>query len=104
MPLSLSKVYLKIVVDKLNSEYVKYVDSQTCGGLIDTTPYHDTHGTPYTISRSLEESGRAESYPHLYAEYKEDAGRVKLSPRAFYEYIVATGGEGVMIKPSDAWS
>lgn len=101
MPLSRRKVYLKIVVDKLNSEYVKYVDSQNCGGLIDTTPYHDTHGTPYTISRSLEESGRAESYPHLYADYKEDAGRVKLSPRAFYEYIVATGGEGVMVKPSD---
>lgn len=111
MPLKRRKVYLELAVKKINSPYVKLVDYQVCGNKIDTKPYHSTHGTPYTICRSLEETGKADSYPNLYQEYldyynismfkpKTD-GFDFLSPRAFYEYIVATGGEGVMLKPLD---
>lgn len=111
MPLKRRKVYLELAVNKINSPYVKVVDYQVCGNTINTTPYHETHGTPYTICRALEESGKAESYPNLYREYQEHykvvslfkpkADFIRLSPRAFYEYIVATGGEGVMLKPLD---
>lgn len=101
MPLARRKFYLDLAVSNANSPYVKMVNYQQCGKKINTTPYHDTHGTPYTICRSLEERGKQESYPNLYAEYSEFKNTTFLSPRAFYEYIIATGGEGVMIKPVD---
>lgn len=101
MPLYRRKVYLQLVVDKINSPYVKMVDSQTCGGNINVSPYLESHGSVYTICRYLEESGKTGSYPNLYSEYLKEPGRITLSPRAFYEYIVATGGEGVMVKPKD---
>ena len=101
MPLHRRKVYLQLVIDKINSPYVKMVDFQSCGGSINVTPYLNTHGSVYTICRYLEESGKSMSYPNLYKEYLKEPGRITLSPRAFYEYIVATGGEGVMVKPID---
>ena len=101
MPLKRRKHYLKLAVEKINSPYVKAVDYQVCGSSITTVPYHNTHGTPYTICRHLEETGKTQSYPHLYNECMNEGKATDLSPRAFYEYIVATGGEGVMIKPLD---
>lgn len=101
MPLKRRKTYLQLAVSQIDSPYVKMVDYQCCGNKISTTPYHETHGTPYTICRSLEETRRTGSYPTLYAEYKNNKDTTLLSPRAFYEYIVSTGGEGVMIKPVD---
>ena len=101
MPLKRRKVYLQLAVEKINSEYVKLVDSQKCGGVIDTRPYHKSHGAPFTVCADLEKKGKLSSYPNLCREYNVCKGIVALSPRAFYEYIVATGGEGVMIKPLD---
>lgn len=101
MPLHRRKVYLQLVIDKIDSPYVKMVDSQPCGGEINVSPYLKTHGSIYNICRYLEESDKTGSYPNLYAEYSKEPGRITLSPRAFYEYIVATGGEGVMVKPVD---
>ena len=101
MSLKRRKHYLKLAVGKINSPYVKVVDSQQCGNYICTVPYHETHGTIPAICQSLEKSNRTGSYPNLYEEYLKNRGSSFLSPRAFYEYIVATGGEGVMIKPLD---
>lgn len=101
MPLQRRKHYLKLAVDKINSPYVKLVDSQMCGGTICTVPYHDTHGTIPAICQKLESTKKTGSYPALYSEYLKNKGSSFLSPRAFYEYIVATGGEGVMVKPKD---
>ena len=101
MPLKRRKHYLKLAVEKINSPYVKVVDSQQCGNFICTVPYHETHGTISAICQSLERTRRAGSYPNLYKEYLNNKGSSFLSPRAFYEYIVATGGEGVMLKPLD---
>lgn len=95
MPLKRRKVYLQLAVDKINSPYVKAVDYQKCGGLIDTTPYEETHGNVYEVLGDLKNPS---AYPHF---AKEALSNYKLSPRAFYEYIVATKGEGVMIKPLD---
>lgn len=101
MPLNRRKHYLKLAVEKIDSPYVKLVDSQTCGNLICTVPYHETHGTIPAICQRLEKTNRTGSYPNLYEEYLKNKGSSFLSPKAFYEYIVATGGEGVMIKPID---
>lgn len=102
MSLKRRKHYLKLAVGKIKSPYVVVVDSQPCGGLIDTKPYFDTHGVPYEVCSELEHKGKLSSYPTLYREHHASkGGLVSMSPRAFYEYIVATGGEGVMVKPAD---
>lgn len=101
MPLKRRKHYLKLAVEKINSPYVQLVDSQPCGKLIDTRPYFNTHGAPLAVCEDLEKRGKLSSYPTLYREYNTNGVLVSLSPRAFYEYIVATGGEGVMVKPAD---
>ena len=101
MPLKRRKHYLKLAVEKINSPYVKLVDSQPCGNDIDTRPYFNTHGAPLAVCEDLEKRGKLSSYPTLYREYNTNGVLVSLSPRAFYEYIVATGGEGVMVKPTD---
>lgn len=102
MPLKRRQHYLKLAVEKINSPYVVKVDSQPCGGVIDTRPYFDTHGVPYEVCGELEKRGKLKSYPTLYKEHHASKmGLVYMSPRAFYEYIVATGGEGVMVKPAD---
>ena len=101
MPLNRRKHYLKLAVEKINSPYVQLVDSQTCGNPINTIPYFKSHGKPYEVCSELEKRGKLSSYPNLCKEYANCRGLVTLSPRAFYEYIVATGGEGVMVKPAD---
>ena len=101
MPLKRRKHYLKLAVEKINSPYVVEVDSQQCGGVIDTRPYFKTHGKTFEVCADLERRGKLSSYPTLEKEYNTCHGLVALSPRAFYEYIVATGGEGVMVKPAD---
>ena len=101
MPLERRKVYLELVVKKVNSPYVKMVIYNKCADKIDVRPYYVEHGTPYTVCRSLEEQGKLSSYPNLMREYKEYPDCLELSPRAFYEFIVASGGEGVMVKPLD---
>lgn len=101
MPLKRRKHYLELAVSKINSPYVVKVDSQQCGRVIDTRPYFKTHGAPYSVCSELEKRGKLSSYPTLCKEYETCKGLVALSPRAFYEYIVATGGEGVMVKPAD---
>ena len=99
MPLERRKVYLHLAVEESDSPYIKEVNYQSCGGNIDTTPFEESHGTPYTICRSLEVEGDSEFYPNLFNEYRKDKNTHTLSPRAFYEYIVATGGEGLIVKP-----
>ena len=101
MPLCRRKVYLQLVVDKLSSPYVKAVTYNKCGEQIDTTPYHYEHGSVQDVAIALESGNSFDSYPHFKKEFYEDEERESLSPRAFYEYIVASGGEGVMVKPSD---
>lgn len=101
MSLKRRKHYLKLAVEKIDSPYIQLVDSQPCGSVIDTRPYFKTHGAPYTVCSELEKRGKLSSYPTLEKEYNICKGLVALSPRAFYEYIVATDGEGVMVKPAD---
>jgi len=92
MPLWKRKQYLQKVVDELDSPYVKMVQ------------YSDT---TITVDPDLKFIGRflkgelKEVYPTLHEELEAQKNRkypYELSKRAYYEYIVATGGEGVILK------
>ena len=97
MPLRRRKHYLKLAVENINSPYVKLVDYHSCGSKI-----------PVMIDNVARLRQKESSYPNLVKEINAlDVGNnpfvslVGLTPRAYYEYIVATGGEGVMVKPID---
>lgn len=98
MPLHRRKVYLQRVIDAVKSQYIEMVDFQTCGRAISTVPYEKTHGNLSEVFNRL--GSKKDSYPNFYREMKSNGGNFHaLSPRAFYEYIIATGGEGVIVKP-----
>lgn len=98
MPLHRRKVYLQKVIDAVNSQYIEMVAYHTCGQAISTVPYESTHGNLSEVFNRL--GNKKEAYPHFYNEMSSNGGNFHaLSPRAFYEYIVATGGEGVIVKP-----
>lgn len=98
LPLKRRKELLRRVVEKAHSSYIEFVDYQQCGKSISTVPYESKHGNLSEVFNNLGEAKH--SYPHFYNEMLKLGGNFhSLSPRAFYEYIVATGGEGVMVKP-----
>ena len=98
MPLSRRKVYLQKVIDAVNSKYIEMVTYQKCGGLVSTVMYEKDHGNLSEVFNRL--GAKKESYPNFYREMMKNGGNHhSLTPRAFYEYIVATGGEGVIVKP-----
>ena len=99
MPLERRKVYLHLAVEEADSEYIKEVEYFECGKEITSDAYTELmkridmmDEDPYFDS--LEDF--KESYPNLYKCFKEDK---PLTPRAYYELIVSTGGEGVIVKP-----
>ncbi len=110
MPLKRRKLYLKLAIEKANSPFIKYVESYNCGKVL--TEFDTTRGVeciPFLKQRIADENKYSEfvmkllnsmsgTYPNLYHAY---CGNTVLTPRAYYELIVATGGEGVMIKPLD---
>jgi hypothetical protein len=102
MTLEKRKKYLKFAVEEADSPYIELVDYQSCGQKISTLPYEHTHGDLNDIHYNLSMFKKADSYPNFYKEISESDGNChSLSPRAFYEYIVATGGEGLIVKPKN---
>ena len=95
MSLERRKAYLQLVVDKVNSPY------------IDMVKYYDDK-VPITIDDSILKHG--DTYPTLYSEWYDTLfphyGEMLVSKKAYYEYIVMNGGEGVILKPKDGkyWS
>ena len=101
-PLSKRKVFLHLAVQEANSAYIKEVPYYECGVSI-----------PVTFNKMLEErvsdklqylkylKDHKESYPNLYSFYN-CRGR-NLTPRAYYEFIVSTGGEGLIVKPKNGF-
>ena len=95
MPLHRRKVYLQKAIDAINSKYIEMVKFYSCDSLI-----------PVRIDNVAKLRQMESSYPTLVREVNAlDSGNnpfvnpVGVSPRAYYEYIVATGGEGVIVKP-----
>lgn len=99
LPLHRRKVYLDLAVNELNSPYIKCVEYYECGGMINKLITHDW------IEKNFNETMEF-SFPDLYqcidkrirgVSYAYDY-LVPLTPKAYYEYIVSHGGEGVIIK------
>lgn len=103
------KDFLKQIVEEIGSPYIEFVRFYNCGKYL-TDPYAkkgsnfvsaygemsrrvgDFNEDPFL--EYLEE--QKDTYPEFYKCLKGDD---KLTPRGYYELIVATGGEGVIIKP-----
>lgn len=87
MPLHRRKVYLQKVIDAVNSEYIEMVKFYSCDSLI-----------PIHVGEKLKKAlpSLKETYPTLVSDLVKSSS---VTPRGYYEYIVATGGEGVIVKP-----
>lgn len=110
-PLERRKKFLQTILAECDSPYIEGVDCYECGNLLGggSINGHQLAVDVYSevMKRvkdrdedvyfdSLEED--KDKYPHLYECWKNDS---PLTPRAYYELIVSTGGEGVMVKPKD---
>ena len=100
MPLNRRKEYLHLAVEEANSPYIEEVAYYECGKNISLSHleylYRIEGGDEDLFLEHLEEN--KDTYPNL---YKCVESETNLTPRAYYELIVATGGEGVIIKPKD---
>ena len=90
MPLHRRKVYLQKVIDAVNSQYIEMVKFYSCDSLI-----------PIPVDEKLKKAlpNLRETYPNLVLDLAQF--NTSVTPRGYYEYIVATGGEGVIVKPKD---
>lgn len=102
MPLERRKYYLHLAVEEANSLYIEEVRHFECGKTINTTLNYEIalrfNQDGGLINKFLEDlEDNKDTYPNLYKCWSEGKGR--LTPRAYYELIVATGGEGLIVKP-----
>lgn len=95
------KEFLRKVIEQADNKYIEEVEYYRCG---DVLRYATTNvGKPVSYSamikrRNVDDSTiNMDSYPAL----KEAKRTEVMTPRAYYELIVATGGEGVIIKPRE---
>lgn len=94
------KVFLRKVIDVLESSGIKCIVEVPyfqCG-LKDNNGRYITVERPASLLRSIK--GFDNKYPTLHQDILKSSSPLfpKLSPRGYYEFIVATGGEGVIIK------
>ena len=98
MPLERRKVYLHLAVEEANCKHIEEVEYFECGKEIKADVYSEVmkrvgmNEDPYF---DMLEDER-DTYPHLYDCWKNQKS---LTPRAYYELIVSTGGEGLIVKP-----
>ena len=101
-PLHRRKYFLHVVLEELNSPYIKEVEYHKCGANSDFGDvfYEVTRAVgDYNIDQYMSELEEdKDTYPNLW-ECVEN--QTPLTPRAYYELVVSTGGEGVMVKPID---
>lgn len=108
MPLVKRKEYLDRVVETINQTYAQML-STPIFPYIREVPFYQKR-VPVTVTKQLYQllaTGK-DLYPTLYKEafmgYNTKVPfpfSVSLSHKAYYEYVVMTGGEGVMLKPLD---
>ena len=98
LPLERRKVYLGLAVEEAHSPYIEMVEYYDAITIKDLNLYDE-------ITRRVDElnedqyydelESNKDIYSHLYKCWKS---RSPLTPRAYYELIVSTGGEGVIVK------
>ena len=97
LPLERRKVYLHLAVEEADNPYIKEVEYFECGNEVNSDYYTELVkrcGEEY-VDQFLDELDK-ETYPNL---SKCVWGDKVLTPRAYYELIIATDGEGVIVKP-----
>lgn len=92
MPLWKRKQYLQKVVDRVNSPFIKMV--QYSGTTLTVPASKDL------LNKFRREETFYNKYPELYEHLLAQVNNKTwvLSKKAYYEYVVANGGEGVIIK------
>lgn len=102
MKLERRKHYLHLAIEEIGSPYVQEVGYYPCETLIDLDPREEVlkRVGEENISEYVEMIfNKSDTYPELSKCIL--GGTPKLTPKAFYELIITTGGEGVIIKPKD---
>lgn len=102
MRLEKRKKYLTLAVKQAENPYIKEVDYYSCGKNTETYLYSEIMKRINPVDEEfavdeLRETAK-EHYPELLSCF--DNGDY-LTPKAYYELIVALGGEGVIIKPKN---
>ena len=102
MPLERRKVYLQLAVEEASNPYIESVEYFECGKYIKANVFdevskrfNDDSEVDQFFDYLMEEK---DTYPHLY-DCWQNSPNMSLTPRAYYELIVATGGEGLIVKP-----
>lgn len=103
MSLERRKVYLHLAVEEAGNDYIKAVEYHECGALLNTNVYDEVSkrldGDEQKIDQFFDLlMAKKDTYPHLYKCWQEQ-DNMTLTPRAYYELIVALGGEGLIVKP-----
>ena len=98
LPLNRRKEYLHLAIEEANSPYIEEVKYYECGNTLPITINEVVNRVkdPKKFFKYLEEN--KDTYPNLY-ECWNNVLHHYLTPRAYYELIVATGGEGLIVKP-----
>lgn len=97
LPLERRKVYLHLAVTEANSPYIEEVVYFDCGDTINSDVYTEVLCRIDPLDEDVYFDHLDKNiYPHLYDCWKNNK---PLTPRAYYEIIVSTGGEGLIVKP-----
>lgn len=102
MTLERRKEYLRLAVEEANSPYLVEVPYHTCGEYLEESAHAIL--TEIVGAENIEHfidslENKVTVYPEL-TDCLENTDDL-LTPRAYYELIVATGGEGVIVKPKN---
>lgn len=99
VPLMKRKKFLHRVVEKVNDNYLVEVPFYTCGDSFLFNVVDFLHKRNIDEGKFLDElDSNKEEYSDLYAHMSKG---MPFTAKAYYELIVLTGGEGVIIKPLD---
>lgn len=101
MSLERRKEYLHMAVEEADNPYIEEVKYYGCGETFNLDFF--TEALKRCGEQNIEQfcdelEDNKDTYPNLYKCWNGDQ---RLTPRAYYELIVATGGEGVIVKPKN---
>ena len=99
-PLKLRKVFLHQVVKLADSPYIEEVKYFSCDNNVRITINRDKWESINKVINTYSDTYKALAESFSVTEQVDgDTFIAEMSPRGYYEFIVSTGGEGVIVKP-----
>lgn len=101
MSLIRRKEYLRLAVEEANSPYIELVPFYSCGKDVGENTYKiiNTKLGDYSEDIFMEQVvNQKDTFKDLYNSVRYN---LPMTPKAFYEFIVSIGGEGVIIKSKE---